>query len=322
MESTQAGVDTTRQQDARRRATVVGISERLVAQAEKTLRRQLADNPDSASRWRRLADTQRMLGQLDAARDSYRHALALAPDPDVKWALSVLGPGELPAPPAGERAAPFTRLADFLTRQEQQSLWSTTLAAGYLPARIGGDNVDSSRRSAAVARPLNSRSVKRWFVPKLRTALAAALVRLGPDCRGLRGEDVGDYGFECDVTAHHAGDYYTCHADTMDPRDASHEEAWRSARRISYVYYFHRQPRRFSGGDLLLYDTDYDAGKTSMRAYTRLPVADNTVVLFPSNSYHEITKVLPTDGETLAFADGRFTVNGWIHPHKLHQPPA
>ena len=37
----------------------------------------------------------------------------------------------------------------------------------------------------------------------------------------------------------------------------------RHSRRISYVYYLHREPRRFTGGDLLLYDTDYDVQECS-----------------------------------------------------------
>ena len=54
-----------------------------------------------------------------------------------------------------------------------------------------------------------------------------------------------------------------------------------------------------------------------MRTYSRLAPIDNTLVLFPSDSYHEITKVAPASGETLPFGDGRFTVNGWIHETKL-----
>lgn len=109
------------------------------------------------------------------------------------------------------------------------------------------------------------------------------------------------------MTAHHAGGYYMRHTDNGDstPRQAG--------RRISYVYYFHREPRRFVGGDLLLYDTDYDLQECSTRTYSRLAPTDNTLVLFPSDSYHEITKVAPASGETLPFGDGRFTVNGWIH---------
>ena len=303
-----------REQAARRRAQVVGISERLVAQAETTLRRQIAENPRSAGIWRRLADAQRMLGRFAEARESYRRSLALAPDSAVSWVHSVLGPSALAAPPAGERAVPFVRFANFLSPAEQRRLWATILAGSYDSAKLEGDTLDSSRRSAAVAKPPIRRAVRHWFVPKLRTTLRLALARLGTDSRGLQAEDVWDYGFELDVTAHDAGDYYTCHIDNRGRTLRT--------RRISYVYYFHRKPRRFTGGDLLLYDTDYDARSTSMRAYSRLAAVDNTVVLFPSDSYHEITKVASANGEALAFGDGRFTVNGWIHETKRARTPA
>ena len=303
----------TREQANRRRGQVVGISHRLVAQAEKTLRRRLAEAACDAGVWRRLADTQRMLGRFADARESYRRSLALAPDATASWADSVLAPGALPAPPAGERAVPFAQIANFLSPAERERLWATTLAGGYRPARMGRDTLDSSRRDAAIAEPPTRRTVRRWFLPKLRAALAVALARLGGDSRGLNAEDAQAYGFELQVTAHHAGGYYTCHADNRG--------IFR-ARRVSYVYYYHHEPRRFAGGDLLLYDTDYDAQDASLRAYTRLSPPDNTLVLFPSDSYHEITQVAPASGETLAFGDGRFTVNGWIRATKQAPTPA
>ena len=304
----------TREQADRRRAQVVGISQRLVAQAEQTLRRRLAEHPRDAAVWRRLADTQRMLGRFADARESYRRSLALAPDAAASWADSVLAPAALPAPPAGQRAVPFAQIADFLSPAERRRLWAATLAGSYRPARIDRGTTDSSRRDAAVVKPPTQGAVRRWFVPKLHAALAVALARLGADSRGLNADNAEDYGFELQVTAHHAGGYYTCHADNRSGISR--------ARRLSYVYYFHRMPRRFAGGDLLLYDTDYDAQEdTHLHAYSRLSPADNTLVLFPSDSYHEITKVAPASGETLAFGDGRFTVNGWIRATKQAPTP-
>ena len=308
--------EATRAAAAKHRAQVVGISERLVAQAEEALRRQLAKEPRNAGIWRRLADTQRMLGRFADAWESYRRAVALAPDPAVGWARTVLASAALPTPPAGERAVPFAQIRDFLSPEEQQGLWAETGASRYKPARVSKDRLDSSRRAAMVAKAPTVHAVRRWFVPKLRLALPEALARLNTDRRGLRAENVQKFGIELDLTAHHAGGYYTCHTDRNCDKHRT------GGRRISYVYYFYRKPRRFSGGDLLLYDTDYYAGVTSMRAYSRLAAADNTLILFPSDSFHEITKVEPASGDTLAFGDGRFTLNGWIHERKLAPPPA
>ena len=68
---------------------------------------------------------------------------------------------------------------------------------------------------------------------------------------------------------------------------------------------------------MLLYDTDYDAQDCS-HAHLQPPnPIDNTLVLFPGDYYHEITKVAAANGEALPFGDDRFTVNGWIHETKL-----
>ena len=53
-----------------------------------------------------------------------------------------------------------------------------------------------------------------------------------------------------------------------------------SGRRLSYVYYFHRQPRPFRGGDLLLYDTDRQAGNFEMGVFTRIEPLHNSIVFF------------------------------------------
>ena len=43
----------------------------------------------------------------------------------------------------------------------------------------------------------------------------------------------------------------------------NHAEAPLNLRKLNFVYFFHREPSRFSGGDLLLYDTDTDTGVCS-----------------------------------------------------------
>ena len=71
---------------------------------------------------------------------------------------------------------------------------------------------------------------------------------------------------------------------------------------VSAVYYFHRQPRGFSGGQLAIYPID--AGD----AATIEPMHDRLVV-FPSFAPHE---VLPVTVPGNAFADARFSINCWL----------
>ena len=68
------------------------------------------------------------------------------------------------------------------------------------------------------------------------------------------------------------------------------------------VYYFHRQPRCFTGGRLRLFDLGGE------RSIDIEPVHDSLLV-FPSYARHEVETISCPDG---AFADGRFAVNMWL----------
>ena len=70
-----------------------------------------------------------------------------------------------------------------------------------------------------------------------------------------------------------------------------------------------REPKRFSGGDLLLYDTDLEADSGRRTAFSRIEPLQNSLVVFPSGYLHEVTSV---ECVTDDFGDGRFTVKGWL----------
>jgi hypothetical protein len=72
-------------------------------------------------------------------------------------------------------------------------------------------------------------------------------------------------------------------------------------RRVSGVYYLHREPRRFTGGALALYD---ERG----RAHSVEP-DHNTVVFFPRDLEHE---VLPVTCPSREFENSRFSITLWI----------
>ena len=107
---------------------------------------------------------------------------------------------------------------------------------------------------------------------------------------------------ERQLTAHGRGGFFVPHVDTGDARVFG--------RRISCVYYFHQVPKRFSGGELKLYDTWVTpTGTTGAGTATTLEPIDNSLVFFPSDAFHEVCPVIP---ETDAFADSRFTVTIWF----------
>jgi len=72
-------------------------------------------------------------------------------------------------------------------------------------------------------------------------------------------------------------------------------------RRLSGVYYVHRQPKKFDGGGLAVYDR---RGKM----YVVEP-DHNSALFFSRDLVHE---VLPVACKSRAFEDSRFAVNVWI----------
>lgn len=107
---------------------------------------------------------------------------------------------------------------------------------------------------------------------------------------------------EWQLTAHGRGGASVPSIDA-DPPQAS-------GRRISCVYYFHQAPKRFSGGELKLYDTWITStGSTGAGTSTTLEPVDNSLVFFPSDAFHE---VCPVHTETDSFADSRFAITIWF----------
>ena len=273
-------------------------SGRLLDQAEAVLQRTLAARPHETKALQRLGDIQRGRGEFSAALDTYRRLRVADPDhPAAAWALSILRGGRVPhtAPP-GLRPVPFVRLTDFLTPTQQNRLFTLIPAARdrFVPAKVGENNLERETRTAWVADRRIVRDVRPWFGLKLRSVLPHVLAR-------LRVEALQRYRIEMHVTVHPGGGFYRWHSDNSEERHRP--------RKISYVYYFHRQPRRFAGGDLLLYDTDLEANRVSMGAFSRIEPLHNSLVFFPSDALHEIT---PVECDTQDFEDGRFTVNGWV----------
>ena len=273
-------------------------TEELFHRAEAALRRILAAEPRNAAALARLGDLERRRGDFAAALTAYRRLLAVAPDDaSAAWAVAVLDGDRLPeAPPAG-RIAPFARLTDFLPPASRERLLREVPAASerFAPAKVGEDaKMDREVRNALVLDEPTTRNVRSWFLPKLRAVLPEVLWR-------LRMEDLDPRRIELKVTVHLNGGFYVAHRDD-GPGHVGRD------RLVSYVCYFHRAPRPFAGGDLLLHDAGR-AGGGPAGAFSRIEPLCDSIVFFPSECLHEITPVACG----AEFGDGRFTVNGWVH---------
>ena len=284
-----------------------GDAEELFDKAAAALRRMLAVEPRNAAALARLGDLERRRGDFAAALTAYRRLLAVAPDDaSAAWAVAVLGGDRLPeVPPAGGRVAPFVRLTDFLPPASRDRLLRDVLAAGerFVPARIRVNGTMVLNRKAREALVLDkdepvTRDVRSWFLPKVRAVLPEVLRRLRMDDLDP-GASKRKWLFILDVAVYLNGGFGLAHRDNGVREKNLHPF-------VSCVYYFHRAPRSFVGGDLLLHDAGRGRGAGT---FSRIEPLCNSIVFLPSDCLHEITPVACG----AEFGDGRFSINVWIH---------
>ncbi|MGA2923708.1 MAG: 2OG-Fe(II) oxygenase [Candidatus Sulfotelmatobacter sp.] len=108
---------------------------------------------------------------------------------------------------------------------------------------------------------------------------------------------------EVQITASNDGDFFHPHADDAQEIIGS--------RQMTFVYFFPREPNQFEGGKLRLHDSRNGGDQPlSTGRYQTIVPQQNQIVFFPCSTLHEIT---PVHCRSRAFADSRFTVNGWLH---------
>ena len=274
----------------------------LQDQAEAALRRRLAADPHDTDALWRLAETHRRQGNFVAARRLYRRLRGRGPKPrQAAWFHAMLnGNGAPERPPGGIWPAPFVRMTNFLPPGECDRLLALGLAARerFVPAQMGTHAATRVDPDVRITLEADERTLaEAWprLAPKIKSLTPRILAR-------LRMDDSGRYVITMGMRVYPEGGFYAPH------RDRSAHAWWRE-RRFSFVYFFNRQPPRFSGGDLLLYDTDADAGNFSYRDFSRIVPFRNSIVFFPSSCGHQVT---PVQCETDDFGDWRWVMNGHV----------
>ena len=190
-------------------------------------------------------------------------------------------------------------LDEFLAPQELEQLTSSVLqreqdfAASEVISPAGGV-VDYEHRRSRVLMDLGP--YQELVLSRIRPALPGVFRKLGMDAHPVTRT-------ECQFTASNEGDFFRMHADNDNREVAS--------RYLTFVYFFHREPKQFAGGELRIHDARLLEGAyVSAGAYQTIVPQQNQIVFFPCELVHEIT---PVECPSRAFADSRFTLNGWLH---------
>jgi SM-20-related protein len=200
--------------------------------------------------------------------------------------------------PRSARTIPIMLYDEFLVAEELHDLLGYSLrnAQGFVRSEIlgyGGRSApDSQYRRSRVLFKLGP--YEALFRRRLLTFLPHVLMAMGKQSFPV-------VDLEIQLTASNHAEFFRAHTDNDDDEVRGRE--------LTFVYFFHREPRRFTGGELKIFDTvKPEGGSTATERFQLIYPLQNQIVFFPSSFLHEI---LPVTCPSRAFADSRFTVNGW-----------
>ena len=191
-------------------------------------------------------------------------------------------------------------LDEFLAPQELEELTRFALdeeanfqaSEVYSPRLEKGVISDDYRRSRVL---MDLGEKQAMMLARIKCVLPQVLERLGM-------EEFTIADLEAQITASIVGDFFHLHDDNGSEGVA--------ARHLTFVYFFHREPLPFEGGELRIHDAHFmDGHGVSDGTYQTIVPRQNQIVFFPCELQHEITAV---ECRTQRFADSRFTLNGWL----------
>jgi Rps23 Pro-64 3,4-dihydroxylase Tpa1-like proline 4-hydroxylase len=191
-------------------------------------------------------------------------------------------------------------LDEFLAPQELEQLTRFTLeheadfqTSEVLSPQAEGGMVNYDHRRSRVLMDLGHH--QDLMLERIQTVLPEVLKKLDM-------EEFSPAAVEAQITASNDGDFFHFHSDNASDRVAS--------RYLTFVYFFHREPQPFEGGQLRIHDAHLEGNEyVSEGSYQSIVPRQNQIVFFPCQLMHEITEVkCPSQ----RFADSRFTVNGWL----------
>ena len=199
---------------------------------------------------------------------------------------------------------PYHIFPQFLHDGQHEALLRLALASepDFASATIvaRGEEIVEPGQRASRKRKGGLGALKEMFSEKVRGAAALMFAKTGVPQAQI-------WKLELELVAHNDGDHFGRHIDTLTGDPARDDEAGRSARLLSGVYYFYQEPRGFTGGELRVHRFGGDGGPGN---FIDVDPAQNSFVVFPSFASHEVLEV---DCPSGLFERSRFSVNCWIH---------
>ena len=271
----------------------------ILDSASGVLEARLAKDPSNVDTLKMLGSVYRKLGRLADALAVYQRVVVLAPgDAYARFLVEVMAeqvPTPMPAGDEGLQPAPFVWIENFLPADYHATLLERVLAApddDVVPSLVGRNEYKPEvRQSFSIG---GMKQIKQEIWDFVQPRLADACTRLH-----VPQFEVGNT--EIRVRTYRQGGFFDVHRDDSIPETAN--------RQVSFVYFFHRVPRRYKGGELLMIDTSADSQRYAITNFTKITPTDNAVIIFPSRFYHA---VVPVECDSPDPGDHRFVINGHI----------
>jgi SM-20-related protein len=214
-------------------------------------------------------------------------------------AISVVIPAEIPteiptpAPVNDDLISRYAQIDNFLTAAEKNKLIKYVLAKeSEFVTTSTSTNADDYRRSMVLH---SFPEFSELMVNRIKAILPDVLRKLN-----IPSFPLGE--IETQLTMHNDNNFYKIHNDSGSPDTAT--------RFFTYVYYFYREPKGFSGGELQIYDSKIENNfYVADATFRTVEPRNNSIVFFLSRYMHEVLRVTCP---SKAFADSRFTINGWV----------
>lgn len=254
--------------------------------------------------YRQLVDVYRRVGDLEMATKTAAEWLSFAQSDTQAAHMSCILNQQKPRGdcylPDQLQPAPFVIFDNFLAQEERDCFWQTAMGSkeAFFDAGIrcnNGRTIDHDRRISSTL--ALGKADKDLFYQKIQPRL--------DELRSLFLMPKMSYKkMEIKMTAHSQGGFFNIHQDGFT-------DVQGSTRHLSWLYYFHLQPKRYSGGDLILFDSTrvLKTHRFHEEKYTRYIPVDNQLVCFPSYFYHGVT---PVELLQPGFESNRFAISGHI----------
>lgn len=195
---------------------------------------------------------------------------------------------------------------EFLTESLHDRLLRYVLdnARAFSPTRVySQDNAQGGAIDEGLRRSLVCSDGLGPLKPSFKEAILSALPNL---VAALDGSAFENAGMELELVAHRHGSFFRPHIDTRTQLSGN----LASERMVTIIYYFHAQPRRFSGGEIAI--LPIGPGDPVL-----IEPRDNRLVAFASFVPHEVRPVTCHPDE---FRHSRFAINCWVHRQITRTP--